>query len=377
MSSKLNDLSGSTLVECAPCGHLVMDENKIILAVNNRLSGWLGMTSAELIGVHVNHVFSMASKIVFETSIVPILSLRGQVDSATLDLKAKDGAKVPVLLSAEISGTSPSRVTNFVFLLADARRSFERELANARIQAEDELSTSQREGELREQFVAILGHDLRNPLASISSAFRILSKEPLSDRGEKIIALTQGSVQRMSRLIDNLLDFARNRLGGGIELDLSSGNAVVSEIWQVIEELRSAQPDRDIHADISDNLNVICDVSRVGQLLSNLLSNALTYGDHSCPIHVIAEQTGSGDFELIVKNQGEPIPPSAMEHLFDPFVRNATDENQRGLGLGLYIASEIAKAHGGRLEVSSDADDTAFTFSLRASERGSEPVVEL
>jgi len=351
-------------LDTAPCGYLTYDEKGQILETNGRLRDWLETTSDELKGSHVTHIFSMAGRIVFETSIAPLLTLKGSVDGASLDLRATNGTKIPVLLSAESTGSGSERVTTLVLLQADARRHFERELATARAEAQAELSMKQREGELREQFIAILGHDLRNPLASISSAARMLSSEPLSDRGKEIIRLTQGSVQRMSLLISNVLDFTRNRLGAGIELDLSDGKELEREIRQVVEELRSAHPEREIQLEISKQESVRCDVWRVGQLLSNLLGNALTYGDRAQPIQVVCSTLNDGALELSVRNGGKPIPPSAMERLFDPFVRSTNHDDPRGLGLGLHIASEIAKTHGGSLDVSSNAERTVFTFRL-------------
>ena len=348
----------------APCGYITFDEEGNILETNNRLREWLGISTADLEGSHVTHLFSMASRIVFETSIAPLLTLKGQVEGASLDLRAENGAKIPVLLSAEATGTGSQRLTTLVFLLADARRNFERELAMARSEAQAQLSMKQREGELREQFIAILGHDLRNPLTSISSAARMLSAEPLSDRGKEIIKLTQGSIQRMSLLIANVLDFTRNRLGGGIELNLSDGKELEREIRQVVEELRSAHSGREIRLEISKQESVRCDVWRVGQLLSNLLGNALTYGDPAQPIRVVCSALKDGGLELSVWNGGKPIPPSAMERLFDPFVRSTNHDDPRGVGLGLHIASEIAKTHGGSLDVSSNVERTIFTFRL-------------
>lgn len=354
----------------APCGYLVFDDKGIILETNNKLRDWLELTPDELDRLPVTRIFSVASRIVFETSIAPLLTLNGRVDGASLDLLAGNGAKVPVLLSAQTSESGARRLTTLVLLLADARRNFERELANARIEAETSLSTTQREGELREQFIAILGHDLRNPLASISSAVRMLGNEPLSDRGREIIKLTQGSVQRMALLITNVLDFTRNRLGGGIKLDLTEGRDLEGELRQVVDELRSTQPDRDIRLEISTQESVRCDVGRVGQLLSNLLGNALTYGDAAEPVHVVSRRTQDGMFELSVRNGGEPIPPAEMERLFDPFVRSTNHEDPKGLGLGLYIASAIAKAHGGTLDVSSDVERTIFTFRMQGDGPG-------
>ena len=364
MSSNEKLSTSSQRFDNAPCGYLVFDDSGNILETNSRLRNWLGKTASELSKLHVTHVFSGGSRIVYETSIAPLLSLKGEVESASLDLLSKDGGKLPVIMSAENSGTGSTRATTLVFLLADARRKFERDLATARAEAEAQLSITRREGELREQFVAILGHDLRNPLASISSAVRMLSQEPLSDRGSEIIKLTQGSVQRMSRLIDNVLDFARNRLGGGIELNLSDGATLEAEIRQVVDELLSAQPDREILIDISKMATVKCDVPRVWQLLSNLLGNALIYGDPKQAIHVGLGTSPDGEVELSVRNGGEPIPPSAMGRLFDPFVRSTNHSDRMGLGLGLYIASEIAKAHGGTLNVHSNEEWTKFILRI-------------
>ncbi|SEW45811.1 sigma-B regulation protein RsbU (phosphoserine phosphatase) [Cognatiyoonia koreensis] len=348
----------------APCGLLSVDHLGVILSANERLCEWLGKSATELHGTHLMHLFSKASRIVFETSIVPLLSLKGQVDGASIDLVTREGEKLPVLLSAEVSGAEENRVTSFAFLLAGARRAFEKDLAKARAEAETRLSSSQKEGELREQFIAILGHDLRNPLASIASAMNILSREPLSKKSERIVRLTNGSVRRMSLLIDNVLDFARNRLGGGIDLHISDEQSLENEIRQVVSELRAAHTDRDIKLRISNTDKVACDVPRVGQLLSNLLGNAITYGDPTQPIHVKAGLSGGNVFELSVRNFGPPISASAMERLFDPFVRSTNHEDREGLGLGLYIASEIAKAHGGSLDVTSEESHTEFTLRI-------------
>ncbi|WP_298862086.1 HAMP domain-containing sensor histidine kinase [uncultured Sulfitobacter sp.] len=350
-----------------PCGLLTVDHLGEVLSANERLAGWLHLNSTDLVGRPLTQLFTKASRIVFETSIVPLLSLKSCVDGASLDLVSSEGAKIPVLLSAEVTGSGESSVTTFAFLLADARRAFERDLAKARVEAETQLSSTQKEGELREQFIAILGHDLRNPLASIASAMNILSRSQLSEHNEHnehIIMLTKGSVQRMSLLIDNVLDFARNRLGGGIDLKTSAGSILEREIRQVVAELLSAHPDRDIQLSISGLDTVVCDASRIGQLLSNLLGNAITYGDPDKPIFVDAETSGDTDFHLSVKNAGSPISPSAMERLFDPFVRSTNHEDREGLGLGLHIASEIAKAHGGRLDVISDETQTKFTLHI-------------
>ena len=350
--------------DAAPFGYLSCDGAGQVLETNRRLTQWLGREPQDLRGKNVRDIFSMASKVVFETSIVPLLSLQGKVEGASLDLLTHDGGKIPVVLSAETREQAGLSVTDIAFLQADARRNLERELITARADAEAKLDASRREGELREQFVAILGHDLRNPLASISSAMNILDRGELAERYATIVKLTQGSVQRMSQLIDNTLDFARNRLGGGIELDVSTDGDLEAEIEQVIQELSAVNPDHRIELEVGAVKNAQLDIARVGQLLSNLLGNALTYGDPDQPVVVRVDRAVDGDFSLSVSNKGEPITPSAMERLFDPFVRSNNHSDRKGLGLGLYIAHEIATAHGGSLTVQSDTDLTTFTFRV-------------
>ena len=224
----------------------------------------------------------------------------------------------------------------------------------------DERATS----ELREQFIAVLGHDLRNPLASIQAGTRLLMRGPLDAKASKIVGLIQGSIVRMAGLIDNVMDFARGRLGSGITLDRRAGESIEPTLRQVVDELRSVAPDREIETDFAAlTSSVDCDQGRIAQLFSNLLGNALTHGSASTPVHVRAA-IGSGGFELSVANAGEAISPAAMEGLFQPFSRRSVQPRQQGLGLGLFIASEIARAHGGTLSVSSDNSETRFTLRM-------------
>ncbi len=168
----------------------------------------------------------------------------------------------------------------------------------------------------------------------------------------------------MSGLIDDVLDFARGRLGGGMTLDRDASEPLAPILNQVIAELRTAWPDRVVRAKVAIAEPVNCDRGRIGQLFSNLLGNALTYGAADKPVQVHAV-TVDGHFELSVANAGNPIPPATLEHLFEPFSRGAARSDQQGLGLGLYIAAEIARAHGGSLGVVSNAGRTCFTFRMK------------
>jgi signal transduction histidine kinase len=236
--------------------------------------------------------------------------------------------------------------------------------ANRRLAiSEAALSRERETAGLREQFIAVLGHDLRNPLASISSAAYVLEKVPLPDPAKKMVGIMRKSVRRMANLIDDVLDFARGRLGGGLSLTLSEDQPLTPALEQVIAELRMSFPDRVIETDFSHRECLKCDRTRISQLLSNLAANALTYSYPGTPVRA-RTRTHDGVFELSVSNQGEPIPPQAMERLFTPYERGAVRPSQQGLGLGLYIASEIARAHGGTLTVSSTVEETCFTLKM-------------
>jgi sigma-B regulation protein RsbU (phosphoserine phosphatase) len=217
--------------------------------------------------------------------------------------------------------------------------------------------------ELREQFIAVLGHDLRNPLASISAGARILLRSPRDEREVSVLQMMETTVIRMAGLIDNVMDFARGRLGGGISLSRDAHRPLEPVLVQVVDELRGATPDRVIETRFSITEPVNCDRTRIGQLVSNLLGNALTHGAADKPIYVGAS-TMAGLFELWVANSGDPIPEVAKAKLFEPFFRGDVRDGKQGLGLGLYIASQIAKAHEGILTVDSTTDETRFTFRM-------------
>lgn len=228
--------------------------------------------------------------------------------------------------------------------------------SNARLMDERHASV------LREQFIAVLGHDLRNPLASIDGGMRLIGKTPLNARATELVGMIQTSVRRMAGIIDNVLDFAHGRLGDGVKADrqpvlLGPG------LEHVVTELRTAHPGREIDAVTAVDQPVHADPVRLGQLLSNLLGNALTHGAEDAPVTVRAT-TSADILEISVANRGDPIPPAAMQRLFQPFERGAVRPSLQGLGLGLYISAEIARAHGGTLDVTSTSDETRFTFRM-------------
>ncbi|MGF7177863.1 GAF domain-containing sensor histidine kinase [Azospirillum doebereinerae] len=252
----------------------------------------------------------------------------------------------------------PAMLTSFAKLLAmqlEAEEGFER--------TEAALLDARQTAELREQFIAVLGHDLRNPLFGITSGAEYLLRRPLDATVAKVVDRMLASGRRALRLVDDVLDFARGRLGHGIPLDVRDCHDLTATLGQVVSELRSAHPGRTIRSTIGPVDGIRCDGDRIAQLLSNLVANALTHGAADGAVEVVAQQQG-GVFTLSVTNQGRPIPADVIPRLFQPYWRPASDTPQDGLGLGLYITGEIARSHGGRMEVASSPDGTTFTFTL-------------
>ena len=372
------------LYENAPCGYLSLRTDGRIFKANRTFCHWTGFAPEELTGKRLHDFLNIAGRIFYETHFAPLLRMQGFFNEVALDIVKKDGERFPVLVNAterKDAEGKPQFIRLTVFNATDRRR-YERDLLNARdelkklnealekrvaqavadqLRSDTALKSQLSEAELREQFIAVLGHDLRNPLAAISAGGRLLQRTKLDEKAGPIIVMMQQSVARMASLIDNVLDFARGRLGGGLTLTLSN-QPLEPALRQVIDELQSTHPQSIIKADIALTKPVQADPVRIAQLFSNLLGNALTYGTAGEPVIVTAKT--EEQFALAVCNSGDPIPPAAMERLFAPFSRGEVRPSQQGLGLGLYIASEIAKAHGGTIDVTSKPELTCFTFRM-------------
>ena len=225
------------------------------------------------------------------------------------------------------------------------------------------LQEEQETAKLREQFIAILGHDLRNPVGAISTAAQLLLRMPLEERVLRLATIIKDSSYRMIGLIENILDFARGRLGEGITLNRNANEPIEKILNQVVDELRVIWPECDIKTSFNLTAPVNCDGRRIAQLFSNLLSNALTHGKTGSPIYV-QTMSNKEQFTLSVCNAGNEISDVVMAKLFQPFSRGEDEVRQQGLGLGLYIAAEIARAHGGTLEVISAGKETCFILKI-------------
>jgi signal transduction histidine kinase len=248
--------------------------------------------------------------------------------------------------------------------LIGAQLDIEEQLQHSRGKLTEAVDTGAR----RERFIAMLGHDLRNPLHLIGLSIEAAVRTPLEPPAQSALLRARRSLERMGEMIDNILDFASGEFAGGIPLTLARDNELAGALQHAIVELREAHPGRALEVQLAIDVAVRCDRHRLAQMLSNLLANALTHGSAEQPVRVIA-RCDERQLELAVSNGGTPIPPEAMAQLFHPFTRIESKRSKPGLGLGLFIANEIAKAHGGSLSVSSSAEDgTRFVFRMPLEE---------
>lgn len=212
---------------------------------------------------------------------------------------------------------------------------------------------------LREEFIAVVGHDLRNPIAALNAGVRMLERDVA--RPEIVTREMKKSLSRMNSIISNLMDLARGRLGGGIDATKQSDVPLNDVIDLVVNEIRAFSK-QEIIVKSTVNQAVFFDPQRLGQLLSNLVGNAVAHGEEAAPVYVEADVA---DEQLSVKitNKGFPMSKEVLDSLFQPF-RRGDGTTANGLGLGLYISTEIARGHGGALTVHTSDGSVTFTFTM-------------
>ncbi|HBU55841.1 MAG TPA: histidine kinase [Sulfitobacter sp.] len=293
----------------------------------------------------------------------PIAAQFGIVSYASIPIFRSNGSFFGTLcaIDTEPRDVKHPRVVAMLEMFADIiGRSLETE---ERLEAQERLVEHERQmAAVQEEFVAVLGHDLRNSVAALNAGVRQLDKEPLSDKARKILPLMGTSIHRMSELIDNIMLHAKSRLGGGIRISATPDAGLEDALNHVVEEVRAAAPDHKITVDLDFDRPVSCDAARVAQAVSNLLSNAVRYADDGSEVAVHG-RVSEAEAVISVANRGAPIPESLKQKLFQPYQRGDQTKGE-GLGLGLHIASSIAVAHSGQIDVTCDDGLTTFAFRL-------------
>ncbi|MCP3137701.1 sensor histidine kinase [Pyxidicoccus xibeiensis] len=218
--------------------------------------------------------------------------------------------------------------------------------------------------QFRERLLGIVGHDLRNPLGNITLTTQLLlRREAVPDVVLTGVRRIATSADRMTRMIDDLLDFTRASMGGGIPLDRRPTD-LCWLVQETVAEFELTHPGRVVLACARGAHTGAWDPGRLAQVVSNLVGNALVHGDEDSPVRVELRADGP-DVELSVHNDGPPVPAELLPRIFDPFKQAGRDAGRRGLGLGLYIVQHLVRAHGGSITASSSAEEgTRFIVRL-------------
>ncbi|HEX2253113.1 MAG TPA: ATP-binding protein [Thermoanaerobaculia bacterium] len=346
----------------APVGIVAVDPRGAVVGTNRRAGELLGAAESELLGEPIASRFAATEAAIWRRLLAP----RRLDEPARGELLELPDGEGPRYLEASASPypvvAGEAGVLVFLTDVTD-RVLAERE----RQRLVESLAETAR---FREQFLGILGHDLRTPLQVVTLAAHLLQATELDPRQRSYVERIASSGDRMRAMVQDLLDFTRARLGGG--LPLSPRDADLGLLArQVCEEQEAAHPDRRVTVEVTGDAHGWWDPDRLYQLLSNLVGNALRYSPPETPARIAVRGEEGETVALTVHNQGEPIPPERLESIFDPFRRATRRNPSEGLGLGLFIVHQIVRAHGGTLEVTSTVEH-GTTFEARLPRRAPE-----
>jgi phosphoserine phosphatase RsbU/P len=358
------------LLDGAPCGLMCTTPDGTFLRVNRTFCSWVGYSEEELVNKQkFQDLLNVGGRIFHQTHWAPLLAMQGSISEVKLELQPRDGAALPVVLNAIVRHDGVKRHELAAYVARD-RDKYERELVQSRKRLEELVAETRRlhdEAKDRalfaEQMIGIVSHDLRNPISTIQTAAAMLSRGVPIQGQDRMVARIARAGQRADRLIGDLLDFTQARLGAGLIVrpEPIELHALVAE---AVEELALAHPGRTLCHTHSGSGECRADASRLEQLIGNLVSNASSYGSADAPI-TVRSTIAADSFSITVHNLGPPIPAETLPTLFEPMTRGAqATGSKRSVGLGLFIVSQVAKAHGGKTEVSSSA---AAGTTFRAS----------
>jgi sigma-B regulation protein RsbU (phosphoserine phosphatase) len=306
----------------------------------------------------------VGGRIFHQTHWAPLLQIQGSISEVKLDLLHADGPAIPMVMNAVSREREGAVVHELALFVAQDRHAYERELLQARRQAEGMLAVQKDRALLAEQMVGIVSHDLRSPLNALTLGMDLLSRSDPTREQRLVLENLARSVRRARRLIDDLLDFTLARIGRGLKVtpvEFDAHEAIANHL----RDLSLAHSGRRLVHQCDGHGTAYADSDRLFQVLSNLVNNAVAYGDRDSAI-TVTSRVGVDGLGVCVHNLGPEIPEPLRARLFEPMVRGVEgDSPTRSVGLGLYIVAEIARAHGGHVHVDSRPEQgTAFTVSF-------------
>ncbi|HYC92061.1 MAG TPA: HAMP domain-containing sensor histidine kinase [Thermoanaerobaculia bacterium] len=343
------------LLDSAPCGFVTVADDGTMLEVNTTLASLLGYTRFELQGWHLQKILPPGGRIFYQTHVFPMLRMHGAVDELYVTLRTRDGESIPMLTN----GARRDEVSHFVFVRMIQRHEYEAQLLEARRLAEQASAA-------KAKFLSMMSHDLRTPLTAITGNVSLLAAGvhgPVSGEQADVLGRIRNAAGELLRMLEDILNFAQLE-SGRVQVRIS--DVRVSDALARAESLVRLRLEESGLAFSTDCDGAVlrADPDRLQQILLNLLSNAIKFTPPGGRVSVSCARDGERA-RLRVQDSGIGIPSDQLQRVFEPFVQLEVD--QRGVGLGLAISRELARAMGGELSAeSAPGEGAAFILELPA-----------
>ena len=358
-----------TLFQHAACGLLLCASDGTIVQANATFCGWLGYGAGELIGKKtLQDLLTIGGRVFHQTHWLPLMQVQGSVSEVLLDMRQRQGQSIPMLFNAVRREHGGVRYDEIAVFVASDRRKYEQQLQLARREAgelNEQLAAADRR---KDEFLATLAHELRNPLAPMRNVLEVLRLAQLDDPQLCWVRDVLGrQVGHMTHLVDDLMEVSRITRGR-LELRCASVElAPVVEAALHSVAAMAAQAGHEVHvAQWPHAIWLDADATRLGQMIANLLTNAVKYTPPDGSIWLNVACTAD-EVHITVRDSGIGIAAEHLDTVFDMFsqLEPALSRAQGGLGIGLSLVRGLAELHGGTVSAHSDGVGRGSTFELR------------
>jgi PAS domain S-box-containing protein len=361
--------SAEDLYENAPCGYLSALPGGTIVKVNQTLLTWTGYRREDLVDrKRFSELLTAGGRIYYETHYAPLLQMQETVREIALDMVCADGRRLPVLVNSVLRKDEAGRpllVRTTVFNATD-RKEYERELLRERQRAEHLAKA-------KSDFLAMISHEIRTPLNAIMGVAHLLGMTQLSPQQGKLVRILGSSSESLLHLVNQILDFGKIEAG---KMSLEERPVDLRQLVQEIADRFQIKAEEkglalEVHVDQRVPRTVVGDPVKIGQVLTNLVGNAVKFTSEGSVTLALEARAAGGDAVAVgfrVSDTGIGIAPDRLEHIFDDFTQANYDIGLKygGTGLGLSISRKLVEMHGSQIQVESELGrGTTFSFELR------------
>ena len=354
--------TAADLLDRAPCGFVSFGDDGQVRYVNSTLLERLGYARDEIVGKHVETLFTVAGRVFLQTHFFPLVKLHGRAREVFMLMRARDGEDVGMLCNAARRDGAGATATNCVFMEVIERRKFEDALLQARTAAEEA-------NKAKSTFLAVMSHELRTPLNAIGGYTQLLEMGvhgPVTEAQREALGRIDRSQRLLLRLINDVLNLARIEAG---RVEYAVEPFALAEVVQatspMIEPQLAANKLR-LELEVPREVRASADREKTQQILLNLLTNAVKFTGDGGLVRVEAGERSPSHVFLRVTDTGMGIPPEMVGRIFEPFVQVEAEGAKRkeGTGLGLAISRDLARGMGGDLSAESTLD-VGSSFELQ------------